>query len=183
MERIVRTWTEADLLSVREVLRKSWEAAYGSFIPMSDILGYLEATYSIEALRRMTLDPEVHGFVGTHGQRVVGVMRVRDNRGEGRTYVSSIYVLPEEQGSGWGHTFMGEAARLALASGRDELWLGVMTQNLPALAWYRRHGFVTDHEEPFQMGATTVQHAIGHLPTGAFLAPPVARADEQANAR
>jgi ribosomal protein S18 acetylase RimI-like enzyme len=168
MDRTVRSWTDADIPSVREVLRRSWQAAYGSFIPPDDLRSYLDTAYAVDALRRMIADPEIAGFVGLRGARVVAVLRLRDHRAEGRTYVSSVYVVPEEQGTGWGNRLMREAARQAAAAGRHELWLGVMTQNAPALAWYRRHGFVPDRQEPFTMGRTTVQHLIGHLPVTAF---------------
>lgn len=169
MDRTVRPWTEADVPAVREVLRRSWEAAYGSFIPPDDLRGYLDSAYADGALRSMIADPEITGYVGTQGANVVAVMRLRDHRAEGRTYVSSVYVVPEEQGTGWGNRLMRVAARRAVEAGRSELWLGVMTQNAPALEWYRRHGFVPDRQEPFTMGQTTVQHLIGRLPTTSFL--------------
>jgi ribosomal protein S18 acetylase RimI-like enzyme len=169
MDRQVRPWTDPDLPAVRDVLRRSWESAYGSFIPSDDLHQYLESTYSLDALRRLLADPEIAGYVGVRGTEIVAMMRVRDHRAEGRTYVSSIYVVPEEQGKGWGHRLMSTAAAHAVASGRHEIWLGVMKQNAPALEWYRRHGFVADREEPFQMVRTTVQHVIGHLPAGSFV--------------
>jgi ribosomal protein S18 acetylase RimI-like enzyme len=42
-----------------------------------------------------------------------------------------------------------------------EIWLGVMVQNVDALAWYRKLGFIFEREEPFTMGKTTVPHLIG----------------------
>lgn len=169
MDRTVRPWAFADVVAVREVLRKSWEAAYGAFIPADDLRTYLDAAYSHDALRELMTDPEIKGFVGVKGREVVAVIRLHDHRSEGRTYVSSVYVVPEEQGTGWGNRLMQLAAREAAAAGRQEIWLGVMTQNVPALEWYRRHGFVADRQEPFLMGRTTVQHLIGSLPAAAFL--------------
>jgi ribosomal protein S18 acetylase RimI-like enzyme len=181
MDRTVRLWTDADIPSVRDVLRRSWEAAYGSFIPPDDLHGYLESAYADGVLRNMIADPEISGYIGMQGANVVAVMRLRDHRAEGRTYVSSVYVVPEEQGTGWGSRLMRVAARLAIEAGRSEIWLGVMTQNAPALKWYRRHGFVSDRQEPFTMGRTTVQHLIGRLPTSSFLKK--VSADQQGDER
>lgn len=169
MDRTVRRWTEADVPAVREVLRRSWEAAYGSFIPPDDLHGYLDSAYADDALRLLIADPEIAGYVGLRGTNVVAIIRLRDHRAEGRTYVSSVYVIPEEQGTGWGNRLMRVAAHQAVEAGRSEIWLGVMTQNAPALEWYRRHGFVPDRQEPFTMGRTTVQHLIGRLPAASFL--------------
>lgn len=168
MLRAVRPWTEADIPAIRDVLWRSWESAYASFIPTRDLREYLDAAYTVEALRRLMSDPEISGYVGVREAEIVAIMRLRDHRVEGRTYVSSVYVVPEEQGTGWGNRLMYEAARQAISAGRREIWLGVMTQNAPALAWYRRHGFVETAQEPFMMGRTTIQHLIGYLPVTAF---------------
>jgi hypothetical protein len=52
------------------------------------------------------------------------------------------------------------AERCARSYGVRELWLGVLEQNLPALEWYERHGFVVTHRAPFTMGATTLNHCV-----------------------
>ena len=169
MTGLVRRWTEDDLPAVREVLRRSWESAYASFIPLEDLRSYLDEHYSLDGLRRLTADPDVTGFVGVVGDRVVAMMRLKNDRDESRTYVSSIYVLPEQQGNGWGRRLMRVAAEQANIAGRTELWLGVMTQNIQALAWYRSHGFIAVREEPFTMGRTAVAHLIGRLPVSSFL--------------
>jgi hypothetical protein len=39
-----------------------------------------------------------------------------------------------------------------------------MVQNSRTMQWYERIGFVFVKEEPFTMGATSVQHRIGYRP-------------------
>jgi len=171
MAGIVRLWTDKDLPEVREVLRRTWEVSYAAFIPTEDLRAYLDQVYSLEGLRRLSSDPDVTGFVGVQDERVVATMRMKIERTESRCYVSSIYVVPEAQGQGWGRRLMRLAAERSVAFGRTELWLGVMSQNLPALAWYKKNGFVAVREEPFTMGRTTIAHLIGCLPVSSFLAP------------
>ena len=101
---------------------------------------------------------------------MVAMMRLRDDRAESRTYVSSLYVVPEEHGKGWGTAMMNVAASQAADAGRKEIWLGVMSKNIQGLEWYRKRGFVAVREEPFQMAGTSVLHLIGYLPVSAFLA-------------
>jgi ribosomal protein S18 acetylase RimI-like enzyme len=169
MSLIVRPWTEHDLPAVREVLRRTWEYSYAPFIPLNDLRLYLDEHYSLEALHRLIANPEITGFVGVRGDQPVAMMRTRNVLTESRTYVSSLYVVPEEQGQGWGRALMNVAAQQAVSDGRKEVWLGVMNKNLQGLEWYRKHGFVAVREEPFKMGGTSILHLIGCLPVSAFL--------------
>lgn len=69
--------------------------------------------------------------------------------------------MPDFQGKGIGTKLLHATEECALSFDVDAIWLGVMTQNLPALNWYRRIGFQFESEEPFTMGNTTVMHLIG----------------------
>jgi ribosomal protein S18 acetylase RimI-like enzyme len=76
--------------------------------------------------------------------------------------VGSIYILPECQGCGLGTMLMEEAFRAAREARYDRVWLGVMSENQPAIAWYESLGFRFVEEAPFTMGTTTVRHFIGY---------------------
>lgn len=174
MTESVRRWTYDDLSHVRDVLRRTWDDAYAPFIPADDLHSYLDQVYTLDALKKMTDDPDMAGFVGVQDGRIVAVLRMRTDRVESRCYVSSVYVLPEAQGHGWGRRLMRQAAERAVEFGKSELWLGVMSQNLRAQEWYKKNGFVAVREEPFTMGRTTVAHLIGCLPVSSFLVPAAA---------
>jgi ribosomal protein S18 acetylase RimI-like enzyme len=161
-----REWTENDFEPVRRVLLETWLDAYASFIPEEDITGYFATTYSIGKLTSLLLSPVSKGYVAVEDGTVVGFERLQYNEKEDRLYVSSIYVLPGNQGKGIGKHLLllaeEEARRLKL----DRIWLGVMTQNIPSVEWYKKIGFTFIQEEPFTMGATVVQHRIGYKLVG-----------------
>ena len=161
-----REWTDGDIASVREVTWTTWVDAYSSYIPAEDLRSYFDLHYSTEALQHLYRNPDVRGFLALIDGRPAGVLRSFVDRGEGRFYVSSLYVLPEHQGKGLGNRLMTMAENRALECGMDKIWLGVMSQNFPALDWYRRHGFTFVEELPFSMGRTTVQHLIGFRKIG-----------------
>jgi ribosomal protein S18 acetylase RimI-like enzyme len=94
-------------------------------------------------------------------------MRTTLNRDAGRLYVSSLYVLPAEQGRGIGSRLLEEAERSARTDSVSQIWLGVMQQNAEAVAWYRKKGFFFVREEPFTMGETSINHLIGYRPVPA----------------
>ena len=160
----VRRWTEHDIPAVRAILRDTWDATYGGFIPQRDLHGYLDTTYAPEKLSLLMQRPEVEGFVAFEGEVAAGMVRTEYNPGERRFYVSSLYVLPAFQGRGIGSALLRRAEECALARGVHEVWLGVMEQNAGPLEWYRAIGFRFVRKEPFTMGTTTVNHLIGYRP-------------------
>jgi diamine N-acetyltransferase len=156
-----REWTENDFDSVRHVLLETWLDAYGSFIPDTDIRGYFTATYSIEKLTTLLHSPASKGLVAAEKDVVVGFERLQHDEQEHRLYVSSVYVLPGNQGKGIGRHLLRLAEDEARRLGLDRIWLGVMSQNTPSVEWYTKIGFTFIQEEPFTMGTTVVQHLIG----------------------
>ena len=157
----IRQWTTEDLQAVRQVTWDTWLDAYSSFIPESDLRLYFDTHYTLDALTQLLHTPLVNGFVAEVNGSVVGYVKTKFNKEENRFYVSSLYILPESQGMGLGGKLMVAAEELAKTFGADTTWLGVMTQNTPALDWYKRHGFTFAEEAPFTMGQTTVVHLIG----------------------
>ncbi len=158
----IRQWTLEDLPSVRQVTWDTWLDAYSSFIPESDLRHYFDAHYTLDVLTQLIHTPLMNGFVAEVNGSVVGYVKTKFNKEENRFYVSSLYILPERQGMGLGGKLMAAAEELAKTIGADSVWLGVMTQNTPALDWYKRHGFTFVEEAPFTMGQTTVVHLIGY---------------------
>lgn len=150
-----------DLPAVRQVTWDTWLDAYSSFIPESDLRIYFDAHYNLDALTQLLHTPLMNGFVAEVDGSVVGYVKTKFNKEENRFYVSSLYILPKCQGMGLGGKLMVAAEELAKTLAADTIWLGVMTQNTPALDWYKRHGFKFVEEAPFTMGKTTVVHLIG----------------------
>lgn len=157
----IRQWTTGDLPAVRQVTWETWLDAYSSFIPESDLRRYFDEHYTLDALTQLFHTPLMNGFVAEVNGSVVGYVKTKFNKEENRFYVSSLYILPGRQGMGLGGKLMAAAEELAKTLGADSVWLGVMTQNAPALDWYKRHGFTFVEEAPFTMGQTTVVHLIG----------------------
>jgi ribosomal protein S18 acetylase RimI-like enzyme len=160
----VRRWTEADLPVIQHLLLETWLDAYSSFIPRSDLVGYLEAQYSPPKLRALFSDPDVTGFVAETGGEVAAYAKTFHARAEQRFYLHQLYVRPPKQGTGLGHLLMAQAEERARELGFDRIWLGVMVKNQQAVAWYKKMGYAVTETAPFIMGTTTVDHYIGYVP-------------------
>lgn len=168
MPQTIRPWMLEDLLSIQNVLWKTWVDSYSSFIPEEDLKAYFKEHYDIEALTELFHSPPVVGFVAEVDEQLAGFMRTTHEWEENRFYVSSLYVLPQFQGLGLGHTLMKRAAEEAAKHQLDKIWLGVMTQNESAFQWYQKMGYQVVKVEPFKMGRATVDHYIGYLPVSSL---------------
>ncbi len=154
--------TPDDAFIVREILRDTWLDTYSEFIPLEDILWYLDNHYPTHQLLKMFNDPDNYFFIAEYDKTECGLLRCRINRSENKFYVSSLYVLPEFQGLHAGSKLLSLAYDLAREKGFAEVWLGVMNKNVRSLEWYKKCGFVFHLEEPFKMGNTVVNHLIGY---------------------
>lgn len=166
MRVVIRQWTLDDLPAVRHVTWETWLVTYSSFIPESDLRAYFDEHYALAALTKLYRQDFMTGFVAEVDGEVVGYAKTQYNKDERRFYVSSLYILPSFQGKGIGGKLMAVAEETAAGYNVDSVWLGVMTQNVPALDWYKRTGFQFIEEAPFTMGRTTVVHLIGYKKIG-----------------
>lgn len=162
MQTIIRPWESDDLSAIQRVTWETWLATYSAFIPKDDLQTYFEAHYNLAALAELFNSREVNGWVAEVEEVVVGYLKTRRNDREKRFHVSSVYVLPAYQGKGIGMKLLHAAEALATACHFDKVWLGVMVQNINALAWYKKIGFQFIEDAPFTMGQTTVNHLLGY---------------------
>ena len=157
----IRKWNESDAEAVRNVLELSWQEAYSSFIPKTDLDNYLDKTYSIELLIDASKKSEFICYVAEIGETICGWLKLYISKDENRFYLSSIYVLPEYQKLKIGLQFYTLACEEATKLGFTEIYIGVMIQNERTLRWYKKLGFGFFEEQPFTMGNTSVPHLIG----------------------
>jgi ribosomal protein S18 acetylase RimI-like enzyme len=156
-----REWTMDDTAATQKVLFNTWVASYADFIPMKDIQWYFNNYYSDINFARLHDDPNTWSYVAEVKEYVVGYARGKVNHEQKRFYLESLYVLPEFQGKGIGTELLKIIEQKAKELHFNEVWLGVMVQNVPSLEWYKKLGFQFVEESPFQMGKTSVNHLIG----------------------
>jgi ribosomal protein S18 acetylase RimI-like enzyme len=161
---VIRSWERGDLEDVRRITWETWVATYAAFIPEHDLRRYLDEHYTVQALEELMASKFFRGLLAVERDIALGYAKVQFHPDDGRCYLSSLYVIPTAQGKGVGKGLLERAESIAREFGVDEIWLGVMVQNVQALDWYTRLGFSFVHEEPFTMGNTTVRHRIGYRP-------------------
>lgn len=164
MKFIIKPIDKKEIANVRSITWQSWMSSYARFTPERDLQAYFDEHYSVEALERIFNDAAVCGFVAEVAGNAIGYAKGCFNETENRFYINSIYVLPAHQGGGIGTALLNACIDRARSYNLSEVWLGVMVDNVEALAWYNKIGFKFVREEPFIMGQTTVSHLIGYKP-------------------
>ncbi len=162
IETIYREWTLDDTNEIQKVLFNTWLASYSDFIPMTDIQWYFNNYYSDINFARLFDDTNTTSYVAEIKKNIVGYARMKINEQQNRCYLESLYVLPEFQGKGIGTDLLKIVEQNALKNSFNQIWLGVMEQNIPSLEWYKKLGFQFVEQSPFQMGKSTVNHFIGY---------------------
>ncbi|MFA6457038.1 MAG: GNAT family N-acetyltransferase [Bacteroidota bacterium] len=156
-----REWTLDDTNDIQKVLFNTWLASYADFIPITDIQWYFNNYYSEINFAQMFDDELSTGFVAEIKSHIIGYARMKVDMEQHRCYLESLYVLPEFQGQGIGTELLKIVERKAQEKSFNQIWLGVMQQNLPSLEWYKKLGFSFVEQSPFQMGKSTVLHLVG----------------------
>lgn len=145
----IRPMVAADIEAVREVAHVTWARTYREIIPEAAQVEFLRRAYSDDMLRRRMAQ---HVFlVALWEERIVGFADFRRLE-PGRAELSSIYVLPEAQGSGVGSDLL--AAGLRALPDVVTLRLDVDRENRSGQRFYAAKGFVVSGE--------TSQEFAGH---------------------
>ena len=74
-------------------------------------------------------------------------------RAKAPSEILRFYLEQQVHGTGAAQALMNSVIEEAKKTDTDVLWLGVWAQNLRALAFYRKQGFVEIGEQSFQLGA------------------------------
>lgn len=119
---------------------------------------YLEKSFSPERLTRELTDPNSEFYLATLNHDVVGYLKV--NFGKAQTElkdskgmeIERIYVSKAFHGKKVGQLLYEKALSMARERKVDYVWLGVWEENLRALAFYQKNGFVEFGQHIFKLG-------------------------------
>lgn len=142
-ETIARDATRSDAAAVAAIGSVAVPQTYQDLIPDESVMRAIVAqSYGLDALRECiegsAASDDAHFLVAGQGGRIVGFLHY-DSEGP-EPELHRIYVDPALKRKGIGSALLGELNR-RLPTGASYV-LMVVAANLPAVAFYERHGFV-----------------------------------------
>lgn len=140
-----------DIPSIQQVAQITWPPTFGKILSSEQIIYMLEMMYSSTALSHQMNTGQTF-LLALEENHVLGYASYEfDYKGESKTKIHKIYVLPDTQGKGVGRQLIEEVGLLAKEQGQIALSLNVNRFNR-ALTFYEHLGFVTVGEEDIAIG-------------------------------
>ncbi|RLJ32572.1 spermine/spermidine N-acetyltransferase [Chryseobacterium sp. 7] len=119
---------------------------------------YLEESFNTEKIKSELNNPDSHFYIAWEEDNPVGYLKV--NTGNAQTElqddksleIERIYVKKSHHGKKVGQLLYDQALEIAQQLKKSYLWLGVWEENLRALQFYRKNGFVEFDKHIFRLG-------------------------------
>lgn len=119
---------------------------------------YLEESFNTEKIKSELNNPDSHFYIAWEEDNPVGYLKV--NTGNAQTElqddksleIERIYVKKSHHGKKVGQLLYDQALEIAQQLKKSYLWLGVWEENLRALQFYKKNGFVEFDKHIFRLG-------------------------------
>jgi ribosomal protein S18 acetylase RimI-like enzyme len=146
-ELIVRTAIEHDLVAVNRLLVETWHDTYDSLLGVEKVTQITATWHAIAKLAEQIAAPDSSFLVAEEQGRIVGhaVGHVRPHH---VMLLARLYVLPAHQRQGIGARLLSEL--VARQPGCARIVAEVEPDNLKAVSFYRRHGFIVESESSIE---------------------------------
>ncbi len=148
----IRNANTTDISTIQNLAEKTWWPTYSPILTNEQIRYMLDLIYSTEALTRVMEDGSQQ-FILLSDERGEQAFAAYGPRKEEKSVskLHKIYVLPDNQGKGYGKVLINEIIQRILKENNHALDLNVNRYN-PAISFYQKLGFQVIREENIAIG-------------------------------
>ena len=147
-----------DLENLQKIGRKTFNETFSDFNSEDNMRRYLEESFSKEKLKIELNDKNAEFYFAMLNDEAIGYLKV--NFGESQTElkdskaleIERIYVSKEFHGKSVGQLLYDKAIEIAKQKNAEYVWLGVWEENLRAISFYKKNGFVEFDKHIFRLG-------------------------------
>ncbi len=158
MQLLLHSCTNEDLTELTKISRRTFRDAFEFQNDPSDFNHYLSTALSSETLSTELQHPDRSFYFVRLNNQNVAYFKINENQAqtdlrdaEGME-IERIYVLQEFQGQKIGEWMIWEILKIGRKKGKEYLWLGVWEQNMKAIRFYERLGFIRIGKHPYYIG-------------------------------
>lgn len=159
MENItIQKVTLNDVNQLQKIGKLTFSETFSGDNSEEDMKKYLDENFSTEKLTDELNNKNSEFYFAKLEDTVIGYLKL--NFGESQTElkdnkaleIERIYVPKEYHGKSVGQILYEKAIQIAKQKDADYVWLGVWEENLRALSFYRKNGFVEFDKHIFKLG-------------------------------
>lgn len=136
----IRPATRADMPSVAEVARYTWDVTYARSVAAHNRRHFLDQSYTPCALREAISQECGWFYVAVRAESVVGFAQYQ-RRYDAQGELVRIYVHPDHQRRGIGRDFLATGLAAMSLAGISHCFVSADANNTVARAFYERFGF------------------------------------------
>ncbi|WP_421940112.1 GNAT family N-acetyltransferase [Pedobacter sp.] len=147
-----------DYQVVQSIGRETFYEAFASQNPEGVMQEYLSTSFSDKKIKTELANKESQFFIAWDNDLPVGYLKI--NTGNAQTEllgpdaleIERIYVKATHQGKKIGQLLFDKALEVARQKQKKTVWLGVWEENLKAIRFYEKNGFVAFDKHIFHLG-------------------------------
>jgi ribosomal protein S18 acetylase RimI-like enzyme len=135
--------------------REIFELTFAHTVPPAQMRTYLDTTLSEEVLAKEVENPNSCFFLVQVDETPIGYIKLNsgsaqtESRPDTDMEIQRFYLHPRYHGTGMADLMMNTCENFSLLQGKTTLWLGVAEDNLPAVKFYIKQGFIPNGRHAF----------------------------------
>lgn len=154
----IKKVTLEDIDKLQKLSRQTFFETFSSGNTEENIQKYLDEAFSINRLTDELNDSNAAFYFAILEDQVIAYLKLNfgpsqtELQGDRAVEIERIYILQAFQGKSVGQALFGKAIEIAMEKGADYVWLGVWEENLKAINFYKKNGFVVFDKHLFKLG-------------------------------
>lgn len=147
-----------DINQLQKIGRQTFQETFSESNSEENMKNYLEEGFSSEKLTKELTNKDSQFYFATLENEVIGYLKVNfgesqtELKGEKSLEIERIYVSKEFHGKKVGQLLYEKAIQVAKDKNVDYVWLGVWEENLRAISFYTKNGFIEFDKHIFKLG-------------------------------
>lgn len=149
---------EANIEQLQLIGRQTFFETFAAANSEENMQKYLAEEFTADKLTNELINPDSEFYFAKLDNQVIGYLKI--NFGQSQTElqddkaveIERIYVLKDFHGKQVGQLLYNKAIKIATEKNADYVWLGVWEENLRAINFYKKNGFIEFDKHVFKLG-------------------------------
>jgi ribosomal protein S18 acetylase RimI-like enzyme len=147
-----------DLETIQNVGRETFYETFAKHNSEDEMQKYLDESFASEKLIKELTTLDSQFFIAWEGESPIGYLKLNSGKAqtelqdENSIEIERIYVKSKYHGKKMGQILYDKALEIALQEKKKYLWLGVWEENVRAVNFYKKNGFVEFDKHIFKLG-------------------------------